>query len=62
MPIKKKSRLNAWADPDDAPPLTSAFLDRAEIRHGDRIARRGRPPLPDSKQTAKKETGKRTAG
>jgi uncharacterized protein (DUF4415 family) len=43
-----KSRV----DPDDAPELTDELLERfaetAEIRHGDRIIRRGRPPLGDS--------------
>jgi hypothetical protein len=38
-----------WVDPDDAPEITDEWLDRvwdsAEIRHGDRIIRRGRPPL-----------------
>ena len=53
MPTKKKSGSAAWTDPDDAPPLTDAFFDRAEIRHGDRIIRRGRPPLPNPKQAVK---------
>jgi uncharacterized protein (DUF4415 family) len=35
----------AWIDPDDAPELTDDMLDRAELRVGDRIVRRGRPPL-----------------
>jgi len=50
---KKKSGSAAWVDPDDAPPLTDAFFDRAEIRHGDRIVRRGRPPLANPKQAVK---------
>jgi hypothetical protein len=33
-----------WADPDDAPEWTEAMFDRAEIRIGDTIIRRGRPP------------------
>jgi uncharacterized protein (DUF4415 family) len=53
MPRKKKSGAVAWADRDDAPPLTDKFFDRAEIRHGDKILRRGRPPLPDPKQAVK---------
>ena len=53
MPTKKKSGSAAWSDPDDAPPLTDAFFDRAEIRHGDKIIRRGRPPLPNPKQAVK---------
>ncbi len=53
MPRKKKSGSAAWVDPDDAPPLTDAFFDRAEIRHGDTVVRRGRPPLASPKQAVK---------
>ena len=53
MPRKKKSASAAWVDPDDAPPLTDAFFDRAEIRHGGKIIRRGRPPLANPKQAVK---------
>jgi uncharacterized protein (DUF4415 family) len=53
MPRKKKSGSAAWVDPDDAPPLTEEFFDRAEIREGDKIIRRGRPPLPSPKQAVK---------
>ena len=50
---KKKSGSDAWVDPDDAPPLTDAFFDRAEIRHSHKIIRRGRPPLTSPKQAVK---------
>src|SRR3984957_18465730 len=30
---------------NEAPELTKEMLDRAEIRHGDKIIKRGRPPL-----------------
>jgi uncharacterized protein (DUF4415 family) len=53
MPKKKKSGGAAWVDRDDAPPLTDQFFDRAEIRDGDKIVRRGRPPLPNPKQAVK---------
>jgi uncharacterized protein (DUF4415 family) len=43
----------AWPDPDDAPLLTNEFFDRAEIRQGDKIIRRGRPPRPNPKQAVK---------
>ena len=46
MPRKKKSGGAAWVDRDDAPLLTDQFFDRAEIRDGHQIVRRGRPPLP----------------
>jgi uncharacterized protein (DUF4415 family) len=32
-------------DPDDAPEWTDDMIARAEIREGDKIIRRGRPPL-----------------
>ena len=38
---------------DDAPELTDAFFDRAEIRQGETVLRRGRPPLPSPKQAVK---------
>jgi uncharacterized protein (DUF4415 family) len=39
------TKRKPWVDPDDAPELTDEMLDRAVFRHGDRIIRRGRPPL-----------------
>jgi len=53
MPRKKKSGAAAWVDPDDAPELTDTFFDEAEIRSGDKIVRRGRPPLQNPKQAVK---------
>lgn len=53
MPRKKKSGGGAWRDSDDAPALTEKFFDRAEIRRGEKVARRGRPPLPNPKQAVK---------
>jgi uncharacterized protein (DUF4415 family) len=53
MPRKKKSGAAAWVDSDDAPALTDRFFDRAEIRQGDSVVRRGRPPLPNPKQAVK---------
>ena len=42
MSGKKTSGADVWVDPDDAPDLTAAFLDRAEVFHGDNFVRRGR--------------------
>ena len=53
MPRKRKSGKAAWSDPDDAPELTELFFDRAEIRHGEKVIRRGRPPLESPKQAVK---------
>lgn len=33
-----------WVDPDDAPELDDDWFDRAEIRIGDKVIRKGRPP------------------
>jgi uncharacterized protein (DUF4415 family) len=41
------------AEYDDAPQLTDEMLDRAEIRHGDKIIKRGRPPLAQPKEAIK---------
>lgn len=41
------------AEYDEAPELTEAMLDRAEIRHGNKIIRRGRPPLEHPKEAVK---------
>jgi uncharacterized protein (DUF4415 family) len=53
MPKKKKSGAVAWVEPDDAPELTDAFFDQAEIREGEEVLRRGRPPLLNPKQAVK---------
>jgi len=38
---------------DEAPELTREMLDRAEIRHGNKIIKRGRPPLEHPKEAVK---------
>lgn len=53
MPRKKKSGAAVWVDADDAPELTDKFFDRAEIRQGEKLRRRGRPPLLNPKQAVK---------
>ena len=39
------------ADPDAAPEMGAAFFDRATLFQGDRLVRRGRPPLPETRPT-----------
>ena len=39
-------------DPDDAPELLADFFRHGELRHGDRLVRRGRPPLSGKPKTA----------
>jgi uncharacterized protein (DUF4415 family) len=44
MSESKPSSESNWIDPDDAPEWTDEMFDRAEIRIGDKVIRRGRPP------------------
>jgi uncharacterized protein (DUF4415 family) len=37
-------------DPDTAPELTDEWFDKAELRVGDKVIRRGRPPLDTRKK------------
>jgi uncharacterized protein (DUF4415 family) len=37
-------------DPDTAPELTDEWFDKAELRVGDKVIRRGRPPLDSPKK------------
>jgi uncharacterized protein (DUF4415 family) len=63
MSVKKRSiksdlaRVDAHriskAEYDAAPVLTKQMLDRAEIRHGNKIVKRGRPPLENPKEAIK---------
>jgi uncharacterized protein (DUF4415 family) len=42
-----------WVDPDDAPELTKDYFERADLYHGDKLIRRGRPPSENPKQAIK---------
>ena len=63
MPAKKRSiksdltRVDAHritaAEYGEAPELTEEMLDRAEIRRGDTVIKRGRPPLDNPKEAVK---------
>jgi hypothetical protein len=39
-------------DPDDAPELLNDLFRHGELRHGDRLIRRGRPPISGKPKTA----------
>jgi hypothetical protein len=60
MPKKQKdssggsTRRKPWVDPDDAPEVTDEMLDRAVLRHGDSIFRRGPPALNPGQDAAPK--------
>ncbi len=43
MSAKRKDMPAAWVDPDDAPELTDEWFDKADIKLGDKLIKRGRP-------------------
>jgi uncharacterized protein (DUF4415 family) len=49
MPKKKAIGASKWVDPDDAPELTKEWFDRADLYHGDKLIRRGRPKAETTK-------------
>lgn len=49
MSAKRISGASVWVDPDDAPELTEEFFNRAEVRQGDDLIRRGRPKAAHTK-------------
>lgn len=44
MSVSEKDTESSWVDPDDAPELDDEWFERAELRIGDKVIRRGRPP------------------
>jgi uncharacterized protein (DUF4415 family) len=51
--IALASTGDAWVDPDDAPELTQEQLEQADLYHGDKLVRPGRPPSANPKQALK---------
>ena len=43
MNVSRKDSESSWVDPDDAPVLDDEWFERAELRIGDKVIRRGRP-------------------
>ncbi len=43
MTVKSKSSRRAWRDPDDAPEITDKSIAEANLYHGKKLVRRGRP-------------------
>ena len=50
MQTKKPRTENGWVDPDDAPRLTREWFERADLYHGDKMVRRGRPKSASPKE------------
>lgn len=53
MPKKKSAGKTLPQDADDAPELTDAWFRSADFKRGDRVIRRGRPPLAAPKEAVK---------
>ncbi len=53
MNANKPATPTTWVDPDDAPELTDAFFERADVYAGDRLVRRGRPKAAATKESVK---------
>ena len=45
MPRNKSSGKKRWTDPDDAPELTREFFRSGDVYGGEKLLRRGRPPM-----------------
>ena len=52
MRRSKGTGKKKWVDPDDAPELTREFFRRADIYQGDKLIRRGRPPIGEKPKEA----------
>src|SRR5262245_18895936 len=50
---KGEASSSTWVDPDDAPEWTDEMFERADLYHGDRLIRRGRPPSDNPKKALK---------
>lgn len=50
MTANKPNTESTWTDPDDAPELTREWFEKADLYHGEKLIRRGRPPVDKPKQ------------
>jgi len=50
MQTKKPGTESKWVDPDDAPHLTREWFKQADLYHGDKLVRRGRPKSASPKE------------
>jgi uncharacterized protein (DUF4415 family) len=53
MSVKSKPSAKPWVDPDDAPEVTEAWLQEADLYEGDTLVRRGRPKAATTKEPVK---------
>lgn len=53
MKENAKNLENTWNNSEDAPELSDEFFTRADLFQGEKLVRRGRPPLENKKQAIK---------
>ena len=53
MNVKSKPSAPPSVDPDDAPEITEEWLTGADLYHGDKLLRRGRPKAAVTKEAVK---------
>ena len=53
MNAKSKPSATPWTDPDDAPQITAAWVQGADLYHGETLVRRGRPKGTSTKEAVK---------
>ena len=49
----KTASAKTWVDPDDAPEWTAEMFERADVYHGNKLVRAGRPPSANPKVALK---------
>jgi uncharacterized protein (DUF4415 family) len=54
MRKNKGSGKKKWVDPDDAPELNRQFFQTADVYKGEKLVRRGRPPVGERPKEAVK--------
>ena len=53
MTVKSRKSRPASVDPDDAPEITEDWVKEADLYHGDKLVRRGRPKAAVTKEAVK---------
>lgn len=48
--MNENNTNSGWIDPDDAPKLDADWFAGADLRDGNRLIRRGRPPIDHAKR------------
>ena len=55
MNAKLPKSKNTWIDPDDVPEITDEWVAQADLYHGEKLIRRGRPLAEITKEPSQSE-------